>query len=47
MLELLRSSTDDFAMRNWRDVVPEVQENISDLEKAISELENSIEPDEN
>ena len=45
-LQVLRSSADDFATDNWRDVVPEVQKNISDLEQAVSELENSIEPDE-
>jgi hypothetical protein len=43
-LEVLRSSADYFATMNWREVVPEVQANISDLEKAVSELENSIEP---
>jgi len=45
-LQVLRSSADDFATDNWREVVPEVQKNIADLEQAVSELENSIEPDE-
>jgi hypothetical protein len=46
VLQLLRSSADDFATMSWRDVVPEVQENISDLEQAVSELEHSIESED-
>ena len=42
--EMLKSTINDFDSKNWRDVVADLKNNMADLDTAITDVENALEP---
>jgi hypothetical protein len=43
-LDTLKSTVKGFETQDWRDVVKDVEDNVSDLDKAVTSLEDIFDP---